>query len=247
MLYHMSCALCMSSKTLLLRSQSAVPLFSAGQVIFRNNPPSASAMSKDTLHSKIKTAEVVTAHPEPQNGGALDTRPVKKRENYISWEEYFMSVAFLSAQRSKDPSSQVGACIVDEENKIVGIGYNGMPTGCSDDELPWAREGLYLETKYPYVVHAEQNAIMNRNAASLKNCIVYVGLFPCNECAKLCIQAGIKEIVFVSDKYKDQEVFIASRRLLDMAGIKYRQFIPRSRSIVLNFDVIDPALFAAQT
>lgn len=151
-MYHMSCALCNAChvKCLCYDRNQLFALFSAlcRSKIFRNNPPSASAMSKNTLHPKSEAAEEVTAHPEPQKDGALDTRPVKKRENYISWEEYFMSVAFLSAQRSKDPSSQVGACIVDEENKIVGIGYNGMPTGCSDDELPWAREGLYLGNTY---------------------------------------------------------------------------------------------------
>ncbi|OWA51726.1 Deoxycytidylate deaminase [Hypsibius exemplaris] len=171
---------------------------------------------------------------------------VKKRDNYISWEEYFMAVSFLSAQRSKDPSSQVGACIVSEEQKIVGIGYNGMPNGCSDDELPWARNAAsLLDTKYPYVCHAEMNAIMNKNSASVKDCTMYVALFPCNECAKLCIQSGIKEIVYISDKYREKDEFIASRRLFNMAGVKLRQFIPRERQVVLDFTAIDPLLFGA--
>uniref|UniRef100_A0A3B3TSI0 dCMP deaminase n=1 Tax=Poecilia latipinna TaxID=48699 RepID=A0A3B3TSI0_9TELE len=115
----------------------------------------------------------------------------RKRDDYLEWPEYFMAVAFLSAQRSKDPSSQVGACIVNQENKIVGIGYNGMPNGCDDDLLPWSRSADdRLNTKYPYVCHAELNAIMNKNSADVKGCTMYVALFPCNECAKLIIQAG---------------------------------------------------------
>ncbi|EDV21526.1 uncharacterized protein TRIADDRAFT_50803 [Trichoplax adhaerens] len=155
----------------------------------------------------------------PTNGEEV----VKKRTDYISWEEYFMAVAFLSSQRSKDPNTQVGACIVNQENKIVGIGYNGMPNGCNDDALPWAREASNaLDTKYPYVCHAEMNAILNKNSFDLKGCIIYVALFPCNECAKLIIQSGIKEVVFVSDKYHDTAASTASRRLLDLAGVKYR-------------------------
>uniref|UniRef100_A0A4W5NS29 dCMP deaminase n=1 Tax=Hucho hucho TaxID=62062 RepID=A0A4W5NS29_9TELE len=122
---------------------------------------------------------------------ASDPAQTKKREDYLEWPEYFMAVAFLSAQRSKDPSSQVGACIVNQENKIVGIGYNGMPNGCDDDLLPWSRSADdRLDTKYPYVCHAELNAIMNKNSADVKGCSMYVALFPCNECAKLIIQAG---------------------------------------------------------
>jgi len=148
---------------------------------------------------------------------------VKKREGYLQWEEYFMAVAFLSAQRSKDPSSQVGACIVNPEHKIVGIGYNGMPNRCSDDELPWKREAEdRLDTKYPYVCHAELNAILNKNSADVKGCTMYVALFPCNECAKLIIQSGISEVLYVSDKHHDRPEMVASRRLLDMAGVKYR-------------------------
>ena len=145
-----------------------------------------------------------------------------KRTDYISWDEYFMGIAMLAARRSKDPSTQVGACIVDGNNKVVSIGYNGFPRGCSDDEFPWERSGDLLDTKYPYVVHAEPNAILN-STSDLTNATLYVTLFPCNECAKLIIQSGIKEIVFVSDKYHDTEASTASRRMFDAAGVKYRQ------------------------
>ena len=123
-----------------------------------------------------------------------------KDNNYIVWDEYFMGVAILSSMRSKDPSTKVGACIVNQDKKIVGIGYNGFPMGCSDDEFPWDREGDFLDCKYPYVVHAEPNAILN-STVSLKDATIYVTLFPCNECAKLIIQSGIKEIVYMGDKY----------------------------------------------
>ncbi|XP_062243311.1 deoxycytidylate deaminase isoform X1 [Platichthys flesus] len=164
----------------------------------------------------------------------------KKRDDYLEWPDYFMAVAFLSAQRSKDPSSQVGACIVNQENKIVGIGYNGMPNGCDDDLLPWSRTADdRLNTKYPYVCHAELNAIMNKNSADVKGCTMYVALFPCNECAKLIIQAGIKEVVYLSDKYHDTPEMTASRRLLSMAGLQFRQFKPKKTKIVIDFNSIN--------
>lgn len=151
-----------------------------------------------------------------------------------------MAVAFLSAQRSKDPNSQVGACIVNSENKIVGIGYNGMPNGCSDDALPWARTAAdKLDTKYPYVCHAELNAILNKNSADVKGCTMYVALFPCNECAKLVIQAGIKEVIFMSDKYHDNPEMKAARRMFDLTGIVYKKFIPKRNRIVIDFDSIN--------
>lgn len=137
-----------------------------------------------------------------------------KREDCLSWDEYFMSVALLSAQRSKDPSTQVGACIANDQNKIVGVGYNGFPSGCSDDELPWAREGDFLETKYPYVCHAELNAVLNSISRDLRNCRIYVGLFPCNECTKVIIQSGISEIIYLSDKYKDSDQVRASKIMI---------------------------------
>ncbi len=145
-----------------------------------------------------------------------------KSNNYISWDEYFMGVAMLSALRSKDPSTKVGACIVNGNKRIVGIGYNGLPCGCSDDEFPWERNGGFLDTKYAYVVHAEPNAILNATS-DLTNATLYVTLFPCNECAKLIIQSGIKEIVYVSDKYFDTDASKASRRMLEAAGILLRQ------------------------
>lgn len=147
----------------------------------------------------------------------------KKRENYLSWEEYFMAIAKLSAMRSKDPSTQVGACIVSNDNRILSIGYNGAPNGYSDEEFPWDREGENLETKYQYVCHAELNAILNYRGSKkdLENSKIYVDLFPCNECAKIIIQSGIKEVIYLSDKYADSENNIASRRLFDRCGIKY--------------------------
>jgi len=161
-----------------------------------------------------------------------------KRTDYISWEEYFMAIAQLSAKRSKDPSSQVGACIVNSRKRIIGIGYNGFPTGCSDDELPWTREGEYLETKYPYVCHAEMNAITNAsNKAELDGATIYVSLFPCNECAKLMVQVGIKEVVYLSVKHYDEDIFVAARRIFDMAGVKYRKLTPAHKEIDLKLEL----------
>ena len=159
-----------------------------------------------------------------------------KRTDYISWTDYFMGIAILSAQRSKDPSSQVGACIVNPQNKIVGIGYNGFPIGCSDEELPWEREAASpFDTKYPYVCHAELNAIMNKNSADLTGCCLYATLFPCSECTKLIIQGGITKIIYLSDKYHDTDSVRASRRLLDMAGVTYTAFKPQQERIVIDF------------
>ncbi|XP_071481683.1 deoxycytidylate deaminase-like [Diadema antillarum] len=191
-----------------------------------------------------KTAEEIAAVTPTRNknrkGTAEDTK-VSKRADYLPWDDYFMAVAFLSAQRSKDPNSQVGACIVNEEKKIVGIGYNGMPNGCSDDELPWTRtHDDWLETKYPYVCHAELNAIMNKNSADVKGCTMYVALFPCNECAKVIIQSGIKKIIFLSDKYHDKPVMVASRRMLDYANVEYRQFTPSKQELTIDFYALDP-------
>jgi dCMP deaminase len=152
---------------------------------------------------------------------------VGKRSGYLSWEQYFMGVALLSAERSKDPNTQVGACIVDGRRRIVAIGYSGFPTGISDDELPWAREGAFLETKYPYVCHAELNAILNRNNADLRGCTLYTTLHPCNECAKAIVQSGISEVVYLSDKHRDSETDEASRRILKMAGVRSRKFEER--------------------
>lgn len=159
-----------------------------------------------------------------------------KRKNYLSWDEYFMAVALLSAQRSKDPNTQVGACVANEQNKIVGVGYNGFPWGCSDDELPWKREGSFLDTKYPYVCHAELNAVLNAISTDLRNCRIYVGLFPCNECTKVIIQAGISEIIYLSDKYKDSDQVKASKIMLDKSpNISYRPLETKLGMINLSF------------
>ena len=155
-----------------------------------------------------------------------------KRENYITWDEYFMGVAMLAARRSKDPNTQVGACIVSPDNIIISTGYNGLPNGCSDDEYPWEREGE--ETKYPYVVHAELNAILNANGRDLRGSRLSVALFPCNECAKAIIQAGVKEVLYLSDKYASTAATRASKRMLDSAGVTYRQLHPSTKEIVLD-------------
>ena len=158
-----------------------------------------------------------------------------KRKDYITWDEYFMGLAVLSSMRSKDPNTQVGACIVSDDKKIIGVGYNGFPRGCSDDTLPWAREGEWGETKYPYVCHAELNAILNCNNASLlKGSTLYVALFPCNECAKAVIQSGIKRIVYLSDKYQDSDATIASKRMLDAAGVRYYKYNRTGRKITIE-------------
>ena len=143
-----------------------------------------------------------------------------KREDYIKWDEYFMGVAHLSGMRSKDPNTQVGACIVSKKNKILSMGYNGFPLGCSDEEVPWAREGEELETKYPFVTHSELNAILNYRGGSLEGTKLYVSLFPCNECAKAIIQSGIRRIVYESDKYADTDGTVASKTMLKAAGVE---------------------------
>ncbi|KAK5644036.1 hypothetical protein RI129_007881 [Pyrocoelia pectoralis] len=160
-----------------------------------------------------------------------------KRLDYISWHEYFMATAFLAAKRSKDPVTQVGACIVNEENKIVGIGYNGMPIGCNDDDFPWGKEGK--ETKHLYVCHAEMNAIVNKNSTSLNNCRMYVALFPCNECAKFVIQSGIREVIYMSDKYAYKRSTVASKKMFDAAGVKYWQYVPKNNKLIIDFSEIN--------
>lgn len=157
-----------------------------------------------------------------------------KRDDYLSWAEYFMGIALLSAQRSKDSGTQVGTCIVSGDHKILSLGYNGMPIGCMDDSMPWGREGEPLDTKYMYVCHAELNAILNSGEASLKGARLYTTLFPCNECAKAIIQSGIAEVVYLSDKYADSDATIASKRMFDMVGIKYTPYIPTGRKFTLE-------------
>lgn len=150
-----------------------------------------------------------------------------KRTDYISWDTYFMGVAKLSALRSKDPSTQVGACIVNEDKRIVGIGYNGLPKGLDDSSFNWGKDGSFLETKYPFVVHAEANAILN-STQNLKGSTIYVTLFPCNECMKLIAQSGINEIVYVSNKDEGKDFNLASKKIMEAAGIKYRQITMES-------------------
>ena len=157
-----------------------------------------------------------------------------KRGDYISWDEYFMGVSLLAAKRSKDPNTQVGACIVDNNNIILSTGYNGFPYGCSDDLYPWEREGD--DTKYNYVVHAELNAILNARGKDLKGAKLYVDLFPCNECAKAIIQSGIAEVVYLYDKYADSQSTIASKKMLSSAGVKLTKFEAPRESIVLDFN-----------
>lgn len=156
-----------------------------------------------------------------------------KRSDYISWDEYFMGIAILSSKRSKDPNTQVGACIV-KNNKIIGIGYNGFPIGCSDDELPWTKNDNYLESKYPYVVHAELNAILN-STEKLDGATIYVSLFPCVECSKAIIQSGIKKVVYMSDKYKENEIFIASKKILNMSGVELVKIEFEKKQLIIDF------------
>lgn len=156
-----------------------------------------------------------------------------KRSDYISWDEYFMGVAHLSGMRSKDPNTQVGACIVSPDNKILSMGYNGLPKGCSDDEFPWERENPEDKnlTKYPFVTHSELNAILNYRGGSLEGTKLYVSLFPCNECAKAIIQAGIRTVVYDSDKYKGTPSNRAAKRMFDAAGVEYVQYSKTGRMI----------------
>ena len=157
-----------------------------------------------------------------------------KRKDYINWDSYFMGVAMLSAQRSKDPSTQVGACIVSHDNKILSVGYNGAPNGYDDNSMPWNREGDFLNTKYAYVCHAELNAILNNKGSNLEGAKIYVDLFPCNECAKAIIQSGIKEVIYKSDKYNGTESNVVSKKMLDYCKVKYRKYEEKNKQIILD-------------
>ena len=157
-----------------------------------------------------------------------------KRTDYISWDEYFMGVSYLSGMRSKDPNTQVGACIVSEDNKILSMGYNGFPIGCSDDDFPWEREGEFTQIKYSYVTHSELNAILNYRGGSLKGAKLYVTLFPCNECAKAIIQSGITTVIYGDDKYSTSPSNVASKRMFDAAGVKYYHYESTGRQIIMN-------------
>ena len=157
-----------------------------------------------------------------------------KRDDYINWDAYFMGIALLSTERSKDPNTAVGSCIVSSENKILSVGYNGMPVGCSDDEFPWLRNGNPMDTKYLYVCHAELNAILNYSGTNMQGAKIYTTLFPCNECTKALIQSGIKEIIYMSDKYADTDSVRASKRMMDCVGITYRKYESIGKKIELN-------------
>lgn len=160
----------------------------------------------------------------------------KHRKDYLTWDEYFMAIAKLSAKRSKDPNTQVGACIVSKDNRILCCGYNGAPNGFDDDVFPWNRDGKPLDTKYMYVCHAELNAIINYRGSrkDFEGARLYVDLFPCNECAKVIIQAGIKEVIYLSDKYCGTEGNIASKKLFDQCGVKYTKFDSRNKTVNLE-------------
>lgn len=164
---------------------------------------------------------------------------MSKREDYISWDDYFMGIALLSGKRSKDPSTQVGACIVNYDNRIVSIGYNGFVNGCSDEDFPWGREGGFLETKYPFVVHAEQNAILNSNNKSLDKCRIYVNLYPCHDCARNIIQSGIREVIYLSNKYEETDSIKASKMMFEKAGVKLIQLIPKTKELKISLRTED--------
>lgn len=157
-----------------------------------------------------------------------------KREEYLSWDEYFMGIAVLSAKRSKDPSTQVGACIVNKDKRIISVGYNGMPRCCSDDEFPWDKNDNPLDSKYLYVCHAELNAILNCDRGNVRDCICYTTLFPCNECAKAIIQSGMSEVVYMEDKYADSDSVVASKKMFDTAGVKYRLYNKSGKEVNIN-------------
>lgn len=158
-----------------------------------------------------------------------------KRDDYITWDQYFMGIAIMSAERSKDPGTQVGACIVGSDNRILSMGYNGMPAGCDDDDMPWNREGAALDSKYIYVCHAELNAILNyRGSGNLKGARCYTTLSPCNECAKAIIQSGITEVIYLSDKYQDTDSTIAAKKMFGMAGVSYRAYENKHKKIELE-------------
>lgn len=158
-----------------------------------------------------------------------------KRKDYISWDEYFMAVAKLAGMRSKDPNSQVGCCIVSQDNKILSIGYNGFPRGCSDDAFPWARSNEDpLKTKYVYVTHSELNAILNYRGGSLEGAKLYVSLFPCNECAKAIIQAGIRKVIYDDDKYDKTPSVIASKMMFQAAGVEFEKYNSSGRILTIR-------------
>ena len=204
----------------------------------RLSPSSPSHVTSRRGRGRAEEDKLPQAQSQSQSPQSLPHSTA--RTDALSWDDYFMSVCALSALRSKDPHTQVGACLVDAKQRILGIGYNGFPRGCSDHELPWIRDApTALDNKYPWVVHAEVNAIMNKNAASVEGSTLYVTLFPCNECAKVLIQAGVRSVVYLQDKHPEADCYIASRRMFAMARINCRQHTPKSSSIVLTFPEVD--------
>lgn len=196
-----------------------------------------------SLDDDLQSLSVSSPDKSPErNNSPQQPADTTKRLGYLGWPEYFMANALLAAQRSKDPSTQVGACIVNDEHKIVGIGYNGFPTGCDDDLFPWNRDECPadpLHNKYLFVCHAEVNAISNKNAADVKGCTIYVALFPCNECAKVIIQSGIRRVVFLSDKYANTTSVLASKRMFQACDVQYEMFVPMRQKIVVDFKDIE--------
>lgn len=160
----------------------------------------------------------------------------KQRKDYLSWDEYFMGIAKLSSMRSKDPNTQVGACIVGKDNVILSIGYNGAPNGFPDSKFPWDREGKLIDTKYPYVCHSELNAILNFSGSrkDLDDARLYVTLFPCNECAKAIIQSGIKELIYLEDKYNGTDENMIAKKMFDTCGVKYNKIELENKQIIIN-------------
>ncbi|XP_065332569.1 deoxycytidylate deaminase isoform X1 [Cloeon dipterum] len=196
-----------------------------------NGSRTHSEITNEQQEVTSKSCQISSQEPRDLNSARTD---------YLHWEDYFMALAFLAAKRSKDPCTQVGACIVDKYNKVVGLGYNGFPIGCSDEEFPWRKGGKTdLDSKYMYVCHAEMNAILNKITADVTGCTMFVALFPCAECAKIIIQSRISTVVYMSDKHASKNETIASKRMLDAAGIKYRRHTPREKKIVIDFDDID--------
>lgn len=157
-----------------------------------------------------------------------------KREDYIRWDEYFMGICKLAGMRSKDPNTQVGACIISEDHKILSMGYNGFPNGCSDEEFPWERDGDMLHTKYAFVTHSELNAILNYRGGSLQGATLYVSLFPCNECAKAIIQSGIRTVIYDSDKYDGTPGNIAAKKMFDASHVEYKKYVPTGKTLTIE-------------
>ncbi|XP_053399602.1 deoxycytidylate deaminase-like [Mercenaria mercenaria] len=208
------------------RKQTRTPN-AAGHSSPKRSKTSPSLISKDGS-GRRNTSSAATKLPS-----CTGKSKNKKRSNYLNWEEYFMGIALITAQRSKDPNRQVGSCIVNAEKRIIGTGYNGMPNGCSDDVLPWGKNSPEkLKNKDYYVCHSEMNAIVNKMSSDVRGSTIYVTYFPCNECAKLLIQAGIKQVVYYEDNYK--EVSEASRKMLKMARVKTKKYKPTGRTLKIG-------------